>query len=159
MTVLRSKLVARGAIASLCRRLRRQGKGIVFTNGVFDIIHMGHVAYLAKARSLGDILIVGLNTDASVRRIKGPRRPVNRQTDRAGVLSALEYVDYIVYFSEATPECVIGQVRPDLLIKGADYRLSEIVGADLVKSYGGKVRRIPLRGSHSTSRILRRLST
>ncbi len=158
MTVLRSKLVARKKIAALCHRLRRQGKKIVFTNGVFDIIHMGHVAYLAKARSLGDVLIVGLNTDASVRRIKGPKRPINRQADRAGVLSALEYVDYIVYFSETTPECLIAQVRPDILVKGADYKLSQIVGADAVKSYGGKVRRISLQGSHSTSRILRRLS-
>jgi len=149
-----SKLIPRTRIAALCDRLRRGRKKLVFTNGVFDIIHMGHVSYLTKAKSFGDILIIGLNTDASVRRIKGSNRPINRQADRAGVLAALACVDYIIYFSEETPERLIRQVRPDVLVKGADYKLSEIVGADFVQSYGGRVRRVGLLKGRSTSRII-----
>ena len=156
MKRLRSKVIPRTRIASLCNRLRRQGKTIVFTNGVFDIIHMGHVHYLSKAKAMGDVLIIGLNTDASVRKIKGPGRPINRQSDRAGVLSALEFVDYVVYFSEETPARLIRQVRPDVLVKGADYRISEIVGADFVTSYGGKVKRIALLPGRSTTRLMSR---
>jgi D-glycero-beta-D-manno-heptose 1-phosphate adenylyltransferase len=155
VTRLRSKLIPRTKIAALCDRLRRRGKKIVFTNGVFDIIHMGHISYLTKAKAFGDILIIGLNTDSSVRKIKGPTRPINRQADRAGVLSALACVDYVVYFSEETPERLIGQVRPDVLVKGADYELNEIVGAEFVLSHGGKVRRIGLLRGRSTSRILK----
>ncbi len=154
MTGLKSKLVPRTKIAALCDHLRRRGKKIVFTNGVFDIIHMGHVSYLTKAKSLGDILIIGLNTDASVKKIKGPNRPINRQADRAGVLSALECVDCVVYFSEETPGGLIHQVRPDVLVKGADYKLNEIVGASFVLSYGGRVRRVGLLRGRSTSRIM-----
>ena len=156
MKRLHSKLIPRTKIASLCNRLRRQGKTIVFTNGVFDIIHMGHVHYLTKAKAMGDVLIIGLNTDASVRKIKGPGRPINRQSDRAGVLSALEFVDYVVYFSEETPARLIRQVRPDVLVKGADYRIGEIVGADFVTSYGGKVKRIALLPGRSTTRLMSR---
>ena len=156
MKRLHSKLIPRTQIASLCNRLRRQAKTIVFTNGVFDIIHMGHVHYLSKAKAMGDVLIIGLNTDASVRRIKGPGRPINRQSDRAGVLSALEFVDYVVYFSEETPARLIRQVRPDVLVKGADYLVSEIVGADFVTSYGGKVKRIALLPGRSTTRLMSR---
>lgn len=149
-----SKLIPRTRIAALCDRLRRRRKKIVFTNGVFDIIHMGHVSYLTKAKSFGDFLIIGLNTDASVRKIKGPDRPINRQADRAGVLAALACVDYVVYFSEETPERLIRQVRPDVLVKGADYKLSEIVGAEFVRSFGGKVRRVGLLKGRSTSHII-----
>ena len=158
MSKLQSKVVPRTKIAALCDRLRRRGKKIVFTNGVFDILHMGHVSYLTKAKGFGDILIIGLNTDSSVRKIKGPNRPVNRQADRAGVLSALECVDYVVYFSEETPERLIRQIRPNVLVKGADYKLNEIVGASFVLSYGGKVRRIGLLRGRSTSRIMEKLS-
>jgi len=153
----KSKLVSQEKLAALCRRLRQQGRKIVFTNGVFDILHMGHITYLSKAKSLGDILIIGLNTDASVRKIKGPKRPINKQSDRAGVLSALEVVDYIVYFAEETPARIICQVRPDVLVKGADYKISEIVGADFVKSYGGIVKRVKLLPGRSTSRIVSRM--
>ncbi|MDD4050874.1 MAG: D-glycero-beta-D-manno-heptose 1-phosphate adenylyltransferase [candidate division Zixibacteria bacterium] len=158
MTGLRSKLVPRTKVAALCDRLRRRGKKIVFTNGVFDIIHMGHVSYLTRAKEFGDVLIIGLNTDASVRKIKGPNRPINHQADRAGVLSALACVDYVVYFSEETPQRLIGQVRPGVLVKGADYKLNEIVGAEFVVSYGGKVRRIGLLRGRSTSSILKKTS-
>jgi len=149
-----AKLIARKDIAALCTGLRRRGKKIVFTNGVFDIIHMGHVSYLRKARSLGDVLVIGLNTDASVKRIKGPTRPINKQADRAGVLGALEMVDYIVLFSEETPARLIELVRPHILVKGADYKIREIVGAEFVKSYGGAVKRIPLLSGRSTSQII-----
>lgn len=154
MSKLRSKLVSQEKLAALCRRLRRQGRKIVFTNGVFDILHMGHISYLSRAKELGEILIIGLNTDSSVRKIKGPKRPINKQSDRAGVLLALEVVDYVVYFSEETPAKIIREIKPDILVKGADYKISEIVGAEFVKSYGGQVKRIKLLPGRSTSRIL-----
>ncbi len=156
MNSFESKIIPRNKIVRLCGRFRRQKKKIVFTNGVFDIIHMGHVHYLSKAKGMGNVLIVGLNTDASVRKFKGPDRPINRQADRAGVLTALEMVDYVVLFGEETPEKLIKQVKPDILVKGSDYKLNEIVGADFVQSYGGKVRRTKLLKGRSTSGILRR---
>jgi D-beta-D-heptose 7-phosphate kinase/D-beta-D-heptose 1-phosphate adenosyltransferase len=156
MTGFKSKLIPRKDIAAFCDRLRKRRKKIVFTNGVFDIIHMGHVHYLLKAKALGDTLIIGLNTDASVKKFKGPKRPIHRQADRAGVLSALEMVDYIVYFAEERPDKLISQVRPGVLVKGADYKISEIAGAEFVKSYGGQVKRIRLLPGRSTSGILSR---
>ncbi len=154
MSRYKSRLVPRRDVADLCSRIRKHGGKIVFTNGVFDIIHMGHISYLSKAKAMGDILIIGLNTDKSAGKIKGKNRPINKQSDRAGVLSALEFVDYIVYFSEETPEILIRQIKPDVLVKGADYKVSQIVGADFVKSYGGRVRRIKLLPGRSTSGIL-----
>ena len=155
MKKYKSKLIARKDIVKLCDRLQRQKKKIVFTNGVFDIIHMGHIHYLSKAAAMGDVLIIGLNTDASVKKFKGKNRPINKQSDRAGVLSALGFVDYIVYFSEETPAKIIKQVKPDVLVKGSDYKLNEIVGADFVQSCGGKVRRIKLLSGRSTSGIIK----
>ena len=152
-------LIPRADMARLTARLRRAGKKIVFTNGVFDILHRGHVEYLGKAKSFGDVLIVGLNSDASVRRIKGRRRPLQNQKDRAIILLALEAVDYVVLFREDTPDKLIRQVRPDVLVKGADYKISEIVGADFVRSYGGIVRRVKLTKGSSTSTIIRKLQT
>lgn len=150
-------LVPRSRIETLCGRLRRTGKKIVFTNGVFDILHRGHVTYLQKAKSFGDVLIVGLNSDRSVRRLKGAGRPIQKQADRAAVLLALRSVDYVVVFGEDTPDRLIKQVRPQVLVKGADYRLSEIVGADFVKAHGGQVRRVRLTPGRSTSAILKKL--
>ncbi|MEW5794916.1 MAG: D-glycero-beta-D-manno-heptose 1-phosphate adenylyltransferase [Candidatus Zixiibacteriota bacterium] len=150
-------LVPRNKIAALADRLRRKGKKLVFTNGVFDILHRGHVEYLAKAKSCGDVLIVGLNSDTSVRRLKGSARPVQSQRDRAAILLALKSVDYVVVFHEDRPDRLIEQVRPDVLVKGADYRLSEIAGAAFVKAYGGKVSRIGLTPGRSTSRLLKKL--
>ncbi len=147
-------LISRRKIAALAARLKRSGKRVVFTNGVFDILHRGHVEYLAKAKSLGDVLILGLNSDTSVRRIKGPIRPLQRQSDRAVILLALESVDYVVVFGEDTPDKLIRQIKPDILAKGADYRISEIVGADFVRSYGGSVRRIRLTPGRSTSGLV-----
>ena len=151
------KPTPRTKITDLAKRVRRRGKRIVFTNGVFDILHRGHVEYLAKAKSFGDVLIVGLNSDASVRRLKGKNRPVQKQADRAVILLALEAVDYVVIFGEDTPQKLIEQVRPDVLVKGADYKISEIVGAEFVKSYGGSVRRVRLTKGRSTSGVLKKL--
>lgn len=153
-----NRLISFGTAKSRIAILRRAGRKIVFTNGVFDILHRGHVEYLTKARSFGDILVVGLNTDASVQRLKGKSRPVQSERDRAAVLLALRSVDFVVLFDQETPADLIALVRPDVLVKGADYRLSEIVGADLVRSYGGKVRRVRLTPGRSTSRIIQRMS-
>lgn len=149
--------VKRADCARVAEKLRRAGLRVVFTNGVFDLLHRGHVDYLAKARRLGDILIVGLNSDSSVRRLKGPRRPLQSQADRAAILLALEAVDYVVVFGEQRPDRLIEQIRPDVLVKGADYKLSEIAGADFVRSYGGLVKRIRLLPGRSTSNIIARL--
>lgn len=157
MIIMISNLIKRSEIKKFVNRLKRKKKKIVFTNGVFDIIHRGHVDYLARAKSFGDILIIGLNSDSSVRRIKGKGRPINKQSDRAAVLLALEAVDYVVIFGEDTPEKLIEQIKPDWLIKGADYKISEIVGAEFVKSYGGMVKRIRLSKGRSTSRVLKLL--
>jgi len=150
-------LVARKNIARLADELRHRKLRIVFTNGVFDILHRGHIEYLAKARSFGDVLIVGLNSDASVRRLKGKSRPIQNQRDRATILSALRSVDYVVMFGEDRPDRLIEQVKPDVLAKGADYKLSEIAGAGFVRSHGGSVRRLRLVPGRSTSRLLKKL--
>ncbi|MEW6413110.1 MAG: D-glycero-beta-D-manno-heptose 1-phosphate adenylyltransferase [Candidatus Zixiibacteriota bacterium] len=150
-------LIPRKNVPALMRQLKRAGKRVVFTNGVFDIIHRGHVEYLAKAKSFGDVLIVGLNSDASVRRLKGKNRPVQPQKDRAIILLALKPVDFVVFFGEDRPDKLIESVRPDVLVKGADYRIEEIAGAKFVKSYGGKVKRVTLTRGRSTSGLLDRL--
>ena len=135
-------------------RLKKAGKSIVFTNGCFDLLHAGHVDYLEKARSLGDFLVIGLNSDLSVRKIKGPERPVNPQEFRARVLSGLECVDYIVLFDEETPERLIKELKPDFLVKGSDWKEDQIVGAKFVKSYGGKVIRIDFSYQVSTTGLI-----
>jgi len=150
-------LVPKTDVTRFANRLRRTGKKIVFTNGIFDILHRGHVEYLSKAKSFGDILIVGLNTDASVRRIKGRRRPIQRQHERAAILLALKAVDFVVFFGEDTPEKLIRQIRPEVLVKGADYKISEIVGGDFVRSYGGTVKRVKLTRGRSTSDIIAKI--
>lgn len=145
------------ALVKLRKRWRRQKLSVVFTNGTFDILHRGHVEYLAKARMLGDILVVGLNTDASIRRIKGPQRPINTNVDRAAVLSALAAVDYVCFFGENTPERVIRTLVPDILVKGADWKVDSIVGKDIVEGHGGEVRTIRLTPGRSTSRMIDRI--
>jgi len=146
------------ALARVISRLHAKGRKIVFTNGCFDILHVGHVEYLRKARSLGDILVVGLNSDSSVHKIKGKDRPVNRENDRAKVLSALYFVDYIVMFNEETPEKLIRQLRPDVLAKGGDWKTKDIVGGDFVASLGGRVVSIPFVKGYSSSSIIERLA-
>ncbi len=145
-------------IETLVSGFRKRNKKIVFTNGVFDILHYGHIDYLTKARKLGDIMIVGLNTDSSVRRFKAKGRPIQNERDRARILAALKPVDYVILFGETTPERLIRLVRPDVLVKGADYKTSEIVGAKFVKSYGGVVRRVRVVPGRSTSQIVRKLA-
>ena len=151
------KIQSRGALRRIAARRRAQGRKIVFTNGCFDLLHAGHVDYLEKSRRLGDLLIVGLNSDASVRRIKGPARPITREKDRLRILSALEAVNYVTLFSEDTPLPLIRAVRPHVLVKGADWKQGEIVGARDVKSWGGVVRRVGLLPGRSTSRLVRRI--
>jgi rfaE bifunctional protein nucleotidyltransferase chain/domain len=136
---------------------RFQGRKIVFTNGCFDILHKGHVEYLSKARDLGDILIIGLNTDASVSRLKGSGRPVQDQSSRALVLASLRFVEAVVFFEEDTPYNLIDLVKPDVLVKGGDYTEENIVGADVVKANGGSVVIIPLVEGYSTSGIIKKL--
>jgi D-glycero-beta-D-manno-heptose 1-phosphate adenylyltransferase len=136
-----------------------QGKKVVFTNGVFDILHTGHVDYLSKARDLGDILVLGLNTDASVKRLnKGPERPINNELARATVLGALECVNYIVLFNEDTPYELIKKIQPDILVKGSDYKAEAIVGYDIVKAKGGEVITIDLSQGFSTTNIINKIS-
>jgi len=155
--LMSGQLIARKDVTALAQRLRRGRKKIVFTNGVFDVLHRGHISYLTKARSFGDCLIVGLNSDRSVRRLKGKSRPLQPQRDRAAILLALRVVDYVVVFGEETPDKLIKQIKPDVLVKGADYKISEIVGAEFVKSIGGQVRRVRLSSGRSSSRLIRKL--
>lgn len=136
---------------------RFQQKRIVFTNGCFDILHLGHVDYLAKASDLGDILVIGLNTDASVSRIKGPDRPVNDEQARARLLAALQFVDAVVLFDEATPYELIKKVQPDVLVKGKDYKAEEVVGYDIVTAKGGHVETIDLVEGYSTTALIEKL--
>jgi rfaE bifunctional protein nucleotidyltransferase chain/domain len=145
-------------IEYFCRILREGGQHIVFTNGCFDILHAGHVRYLAQARSLGDCLVLGLNTDASVRRLKGPARPVNDEQDRAEVVGALAAVDYVVLFDEPTAEQLIAKVRPAVYAKGGDYTLETLPEARIVQSYGGRVEFIDLVPAHSTTDIIKRIA-
>ncbi|WP_457642860.1 D-glycero-beta-D-manno-heptose 1-phosphate adenylyltransferase [Persephonella sp.] len=133
---------------------KKEGKKIVFTNGCFDIIHAGHVDYLEKAKALGDVLVVGLNSDSSIKRIKGADRPVNIQEHRKRVLEALKPVDLVIVFDEDTPERLIKQVKPDVLVKGGDWSVENIVGADFVKSYGGEVKTIDFVYDISTTKII-----
>ncbi len=130
---------------------------VVFTNGTFDILHRGHVDYLQAARRLGDVLIVGLNTDASIRRIKGKGRPINPTAARAAVLSALGCVDYVCTFSDDTPYKLIRALVPDVLVKGADWKVGDIVGRDVVERHGGVVRTIRLTRGHSTTNTIERI--
>ena len=150
-------LVSLPAVQKIVRRLKKRRKKIVFTNGCFDLLHAGHITLLRKAKSLGDFLIVGLNSDQSVRKLKGRGRPVVLQKDRARVLSAVRDVDCVVFFSESTPLKLVRLLSPDVLVKGADYKNSAIVGADWVLARGGRVVRIPLVKGQSSSSIFRKL--
>ena len=137
--------------------LRKAGYKIVFTNGCFDIIHRGHVELLKFARSLGDVLVVGLNDDESVRRLKGENRPINTLEDRAFVLLSIRWVDFVVPFSEDTPERIIREISPDVLVKGGDYRIEDIAGADFVLSKGGRVKIFNYLEGYSTTSIIKKI--
>jgi rfaE bifunctional protein nucleotidyltransferase chain/domain len=154
---MKNKIISRLQIDDLIPNLKKKGQKIVFTNGCFDLLHVGHVRYLQKARTLGDCLIIGLNSDHSIGQIKDPARPLISEDQRAEVLAALSCVDYIVLFDEADPFKLIEEIKPDVLVKGADWSLDKIIGADLVSSYGGEVRRVELVPSISTSEIINRI--
>jgi rfaE bifunctional protein nucleotidyltransferase chain/domain len=141
-------------LAEFVRQVRAAGRRIVFTNGVFDLLHPGHVRYLQAARAHGDLLIVGLNSDASVRRNKGPERPINPENERAEVLAALACVDAVSIFDDETPADIIKRVQPDVLVKGADWPADQIVGRDTVEARGGRVILEPVEQGHSTSAII-----
>lgn len=145
-----------GELTELVEALRGVQQRIVFTNGVFDILHAGHTTYLDAARALGDVLIVGLNSDSSVKRLKGPDRPINTEIDRATVLAALRSVDHVVLFEQDTPLELITMIVPDVLVKGGDYTRQTIVGADIVEQHGGRVVTIPLVEGRSTTNVISR---
>jgi D-glycero-beta-D-manno-heptose 1-phosphate adenylyltransferase len=144
-------------LAAFIKRLRAAGKTIVFTNGVFDLLHPGHLRYLQHARTLGDALIVGVNSDRSVRANKGPGRPVTVEAERVELLEALACVDAVVVFDEDTPHDIISTVQPDVLVKGADWAEDAIVGRDIVEARGGRVVRVPIEAGYSTTAILAKI--
>ncbi|MGC4081836.1 MAG: D-glycero-beta-D-manno-heptose 1-phosphate adenylyltransferase [Vicinamibacterales bacterium] len=150
-------VLSRENAATFAAEQRANGRRVVFTNGVFDLLHPGHVRYLQQARALGDVLIVAINTDRSVRGNKGPDRPITPEDERAEVLAALECVDAVTIFDEPTPFDVISQLQPDVLVKGADWAHDAIVGRDIVEARGGRVVRIPVEHGHSTTAIVRKI--
>jgi D-beta-D-heptose 7-phosphate kinase/D-beta-D-heptose 1-phosphate adenosyltransferase len=150
-------LVGSEAIAAQAQDWRERGSRVVFTNGCFDLLHPGHLALLRDASTLGDVLVVAINDDASVRRLKGEGRPVYPAVERAELLLALRWVDAVTVFSEDTPRAIIEKIRPDVLVKGAEYGSGQVVGEDFVTGYGGSVKRIPMRKGYSTSRTVGRM--
>jgi D-beta-D-heptose 7-phosphate kinase/D-beta-D-heptose 1-phosphate adenosyltransferase len=151
-----AKILKAPDAGSLVRLQRKRGRAVVFTNGCFDLLHAGHVALLEAARAQGDFLVVGVNTDRSVRRLKGAGRPIVPLRERMEVLAALRSVDCVVPFAEETPARLIARLRPDVLVKGSDYKVPEIVGHDTVLARGGRVVTVPLRRGRSTSELIRR---
>jgi len=152
----KDKIFSRAAVGTVTAEWRAQGRRVIFTNGCFDLVHLGHVDYLEKARHLGDAMVVGLNTDASVSRLK-PGRPLQDETARARILASLMFVDAVVLFDEPTPLELIMQVRPDILVKGDDYAIEGIVGHEFVLNNGGQVLTVPLVAGYSTTRIVERI--
>ncbi len=152
-----NKIIKSDDISSKIQTLKKNGKRIVFTNGCFDILHAGHVRYLAAAGAEGDILIVGLNSDKSVKLIKGNKRPIISQAQRAEVLAALEPVNYVTIFNEPDPFKLICRIKPDVLVKGADWEEKDIIGADIVKKNGGRIVRVDIVQQISTSYIIQRI--
>ena len=154
---MRQKVMSVAGAVAFVEQQRHLGKEIVFTNGVFDLLHPGHMRYLQAARREGDALIVGVNSDRSVRAIKGPSRPINPEAERGEVLAALECVDAVVVFDEDDPQQIISRLQPDVLVKGADWGLDAIIGREIVEARGGRVCRIPLAEGHSTSAIIKKI--
>ncbi|MBN8704836.1 MAG: D-glycero-beta-D-manno-heptose 1-phosphate adenylyltransferase [Bacteroidetes bacterium] len=141
------------------KELKSAGKKLVFTNGVFDILHKGHADYLLKARNLGDAMVIAVNSDASVKRIKGDKRPINSELDRAFLLASLRCVDFVVFFGEDTPHEVISKIIPDYLVKGADWDVNKVVGKDVVEANGGKVLTVELTPERSTTNVIEKVLT
>ena len=153
-----TKIKSIKTLARIIAKDKAKGKKVVFTNGCFDILHVGHIEYLNKARALGDLLVIGLNSDRSVKKIKGKGRPINKELDRAKVLAALSFVDYVTIFSSPTPEGLIKILKPDILVKGGDWKVNEIVGGDFVKLRGGKVVSIPFVKGYSTTSLIKKMA-
>ncbi|HOK06932.1 MAG TPA: D-glycero-beta-D-manno-heptose 1-phosphate adenylyltransferase [Syntrophales bacterium] len=151
------KILSREAVRRRVAELRAEGKTIVFTNGCFDILHVGHVRYLREAKKAGDVLVLGLNSDASVRAIKGHKRPLVPQEERADILAELSSVDYVTIFDEPTPQALIEELAPDVLVKGGDWREEEIAGAAFVRGRGGKVMIVPLTEGRSTTNVVEKI--
>lgn len=144
-------------LKKIVQRLKGEGKRIVFTNGCFDILHYGHIKYLESAKRYGDVLIVAVNSDNSVKRLKGKNRPINNQRERTNIVASLGCVDYVTIFEELSPYRLIKSLKPDCLIKGADWKKEDIVGKDIVKSHGGKVRVVPFIKNYSTTDLIRKI--
>lgn len=155
--MLKQKILTRKTLPQILNKLKKAKKRIVFTNGCFDIIHYGHVVYLEKAKALGDVLIIGLNSDSSVKTIKGDKRPIVGEAQRARVLAALSCVDYVVIFNEPTPYDLIKVVSPAVLVKGGDWKVKDIAGADLVLKNNGKVAIIPYIKGFSTTSLINKI--
>ncbi|MEZ7839324.1 MAG: D-glycero-beta-D-manno-heptose 1-phosphate adenylyltransferase [Flavobacteriales bacterium] len=155
---LQAKVYTTDTLQSQIAEWRKDNQKIVFTNGCFDLLHLGHVDYLAKARDLGDKLIIGLNTDTSVSRIKGPSRPIKDQKSRATILAAMQFVDAVIFFDEETPIDLITWVKPDVLVKGGDYTLEGIVGHEIVLEKGGEVKTIPFVEGYSSSKLIEKIT-
>jgi rfaE bifunctional protein nucleotidyltransferase chain/domain len=151
-------VVSRAELREVREKLKREGKKVVFTNGCFDIVHRGHVEYLTKAKGLGDVLFVGINNDASVKRLKGEARPIVCQDDRAFVLASLRAVDYVCLFDEDTPYELIKAIVPDVLVKGSDWAINSVVGKDIVEGAGGTVQTIDFVPNHSTTDIIKKIA-
>jgi D-beta-D-heptose 7-phosphate kinase/D-beta-D-heptose 1-phosphate adenosyltransferase len=153
--MIENKIKDTSTLKTIVSSLKKRGKKIVFTNGCFDILHKGHIKLLKIAKSLGDVLIVAINSDNSVKKIKGPKKPINTAKDRAFVLSAIDFVDFITTFSQPTPAQIIKKLNPDVLVKGGDWKKEEIVGKDFIESKGGKVYTISLARGYSTSHLIK----
>ena len=154
---LQSKILSFEALKILLKKWRDENEKIIFTNGCFDLLHLGHVDYLAKARDLGGRLVVGLNSDASIKRIKGPSRPINNEQSRAALLAGMTYVDAVVLFDEETPINLISEVMPAVLVKGGDYKIKEIVGHEMVLNNGGEVCTIDFVEGYSSSELIKKI--
>ncbi|HEX9252224.1 MAG TPA: D-glycero-beta-D-manno-heptose 1-phosphate adenylyltransferase [Ignavibacteriaceae bacterium] len=150
-----SIIKSREEIKRIISQLKKEKKKVVFTNGVFDLIHAGHVDYLVKAKKLGDVLVLALNTDSSVKRIKGDKRPILQQDERAFIVSNLKPVDYVTFFDEDTPAEIISDLIPDVLVKGADWAIDKIVGREVVEANGGEVKAIKFVNEQSTSKVIK----
>ena len=153
----KQKIKSREDLKKIVKDLKKQNKIIVTTNGVFDILHLGHIKYLEKAKKLGDILIVALNSDSPVKQIKGPKRPINNQDVRAETLSALECVDYIVIFDEVDPVKILSEIKPNIHVKGGDYKITQIIEKDIVEKNNGKIILIPKIKGYSTTNLIKRI--
>ena len=150
-------VISRNIAKKLVRDLRRKGKKVIFTNGFFDIIHVGHVKFLEKAKSLGDVLMVGINSDKSIKLIKGKRRPLMSQQERAKLVSSLNCVDYVILFDEKLPSKILSELKPDIHVKGADYTIKKLPERKVINSYGGKIMLLPLIKGKSTTNIINKI--